>query len=902
MDIERREKLRRVILYTIEALIVVGLLFCAYVFNWLDGRLTYVVDGEPYRVDVALRTSHFKLPEDPKVPGYDFLGWYTDDETFEDKFELSDLPELFLFSKTVVYAKLVEHNHEYKSTVLTEPTCLKDGLKADVCNLNGCGSQINTTTIKKLDHSYKYGVIKEATCLSDGIKGNYCVYGCGKQYNTSPVEKLDHSISNGTLTMNITNGNKTFAFSGTCSECNKKFNQKNVTVTLNDDISNVETCLVEGNYVYTYVFENTTYTYTHKVPVLPHVLNGVYIDTLETSANGHVPYGTENVAIVEDAQVICGSVADAYFVCEFCERYCDVIVEREHNRAQVVDIAATCTEDGRYELICANEDCNASFGYETIDALDHDYKYTLTVKTANGFSVLVECNRDACDYTDLASVKNSDVTSKTKKATCIEEGLITYTGKINGKTGSFTEVLPLTYHTSGNKYVTSNVVDVEFPGLYYFVNTSEPDCGETSSGYYFCEVCDRDNKEPIMVTVTKNHKYDSKIITPATCTSAGVKAKTCVYCDVSVTESYGPLDHNYKWTLVVDTTDEIYDVNDIVKAAASCTTCGTATLTVDIDPAGADKDYVRLEKKAPKNCGETASYIYTFKKNVPNVGNLNLTYTHKTNDYGDHYLNNRPLSELLESDGVPEGSSDKSVKFSVGNVYLFGNHDVELVCYNLTHKLESGWFICDNCDNVVYTLVYIDHYVEDSDYKVTTPETCGDDGVESAKCDCGFVLERPVSATGKHTFDYTMTPVYGNDDVINSFVIARDCKNCNKEDNASWKTVKTSDVTVQVLDHGSCCELGTTKYTYSKNGVTVSCNVNSYGSHYVCGVRIQELQYQVENDDGELVWVIPSDTEGISLPEDYNPVDDGDIVNGGFICDKCEEFIISSVIVVVDDE
>ena len=152
------DKYGKILLYSAFALIAVGFLFCSYVFNWIDGRVTYVVNGEEFNKVTAIRTKHFSLPEEPSVEGYDFAGWYYDDGTFEKEFKLSDLPSVYFLGRKTVYAKLIEqHKHTYVSQIIEEPTCAKPGSKGDVCTHGECDSVINLVTIPELAHSINGG-------------------------------------------------------------------------------------------------------------------------------------------------------------------------------------------------------------------------------------------------------------------------------------------------------------------------------------------------------------------------------------------------------------------------------------------------------------------------------------------------------------------------------------------------------------------------------------------------------------------------------------------------------------------------------------------------------------------------------------------------------------------------
>lgn len=1109
MDIERREKLRRTILYSIEALIVVGLLFCAYVFNWVDGRLTYIVEGTEYRTDVVILSNHLKLPDDPDVPGYDFYGWYTDDETFENKFDLSDLPDVLLFKKTVVYAKLVEHHHVYdRNVIVVEPTCTKEGLMADVCNLNGCGDQINTKSvekishkfeakiltaptctslgsqveicayycgtetnytsipkiehsyrdtvlkqptctsegeradvcsygcgtkinfapIEKLEHNYKFTVLSEATCVADGEEADVCIYNCGTIVNRTPIEKIphsykynlisdatcmeygkaedvceydcgevieitlekiphnfehkiliestcmlegeeadvcsyncgtkinsqiiakiphifehriieevsclkngsegdvctyecgtqinvvkipkfDHTLENGALEKNVINGNVAFNFTANCTTCLTKIEEKNVSVS--KKVHSVHSCLADGKYEYIYVFEKNSYVYVDILPIKPHTLNGVPASTFYSNDNGNILYGTNKVALDENVYLACGSTAPGHYICESCNRYIAVTVERVHEEVRVLDYESTCTELGYYKYVCTSSDCDVIFGYDEIPVLGHALKKSILRQSDNSYLLYSQCNRLDCDYETYDTVTNVRSVI-TKSANCCEEGVKTYYYTINGVESSFAEPIPMSDHVSQGKCVTDYYIDgrvsVNFPGLIYFGNSGAPDCERSSDGFYFCDICDPNKTNPIYVVVYKPHNYvDIGSSAGTTCSESGTKTQICTYCNTTRVVS-NSIAHKFTWTLVVEDRDGNYGREDIVRATAVCSVCSKEAV-VEIDANGQDKSYTSYTYKAGSNCKQTAEHVFTFNKTVSGYGKVNVSKSISTNTYGEHRLNGKNLSSLLGTDGVPDGSDIKTLKYSIDGVHLFGNIEIELVCYNVSGALASGWFMCECCNRVISQAVYIDHVIEESGWMTVRAATCDIMGEERAVCDCGEVFTRSIKKLD-HNYQYAMTPNFEADsNRILSFTISRDCTGCTTADSAKWKTVtytpwnaSSDEITVEVITPSSCCQIGTTKYIYNKSGVYASCEVTDYGTHSVCGKGIYELQYQVTDKDGNRVWVISSETEGISLPVEYYPINDGDIVNGGFICDECGEFIISSVIVVVEDD
>lgn len=863
----KREKLVNIIIYSVIALFVVGFLFCAYAFNWIDGRVTFVVNGETYKESTAIRTKNILLPADPTVEGYDFVGWYYDDGTFENKFELSDLHSVYFFGREKVYAKFVkQHVHEYVSTVIKEATCAEPGSKGDVCTQDGCDSVINLQTI--------------AT--------------------------LAHSVTNGTLTKNISGDTVRFDFDCSCSECGKQLGKKNVKVT--EKIHSVQTCLVDGKYEYTYKDAETgvSCSYIDIVEKHPHTLNDEFVTKVTEAYDGFVPYGTDNVILDENVEIVCGEPASAHFICEACERYVPVNVKKFHIETSSVLIAPTCTEKGVSKITCSNPECLKEIGNEDIPPLGHDSDFILT-KNGNKFTVTTDCTRVGCDLCIVENIDATSVSSRiTKAATCFSVGEKLYTYMYKGEFEvSCTEPIAKTAHKSQGNVIDSayfvhydadgnGYVGDSFPGLYYFAD-QDPRCeDEDIRGYYFCDDCNSAKTNPIYVRVYINHDYDMETVKPATCVESGLASGVCKYCGDEKTETISIEDHDYVWTLVIDNPDGVCGVDDIVEAVGECKNCGIDAV-VAIDPA---TDTVSYEYKLPVKCTDRATHIYTFEKTNTSYGDINAVKNVATSVFGTHSLNGKLISELAGTDGVAENNpaisgivTQTSLKLSIDGVYLFAS-DVDPVCYEISGQLVSGWYVCDECNTIREHAVYVDYCVPDYSWVVVTLPTCGEEGLKRGKCNCGETVYKSIPATGDHSMEYSLCESASNGGPADSLDICKICTKCDTQFSIV-RTIKKSNAKKEVISVGDCCEDGITKYTYTYSGHKLVLEVNVHGPHFLNGVNIDVLK----DADGN----IPSNIEGISLPTDYIAGADGDKVVGGFVCSKCGEFIKSSVIIVNDD-
>ena len=854
------DKYGKILLYSAFALIAVGFLFCSYVFNWIDGRVTYVVNGEEFNKVTAIRTKHFSLPEEPSVEGYDFAGWYYDDGTFEKEFKLSDLPSVYFLGRKTVYAKLIEqHKHTYVSQIIEEPTCAKPGSKGDVCTHEECDSVINLVTIPELAHSIKDGVIN-------------------KNVNGKVV---------------------TYDFVGSCDVCKQKLDKKNVTVT--EKILSVESCLQDGKYEYTYVEKNISCVYTEIVNKLSHTLNGKLLSAITDANGGFVELGTENVFLDEDAVVVCGAPTEGHFVCDVCERFVPVNVKKSHSETSSVVKAPTCTESGVARISCDHADCMQEIRLEEIVPLGHDAKFTLTKTGTSTYKVSTDCLRSGCDLHLEETIKADTVTSRvTKNATCKEKGERVYTCVYNGVETTFIESIPTTPHTSEGKLITSKYfengkVNIDFPGLCFFGNSDPVACEQETTGYYFCDVCDPESKSPIFVRVYMKHSYTETTVKEPTCTETGTKKLVCKHCNAETTKTIPAKGHKYEWTLVIDNLDGDYGVDDIVKATCKCTGC---TLTGEI-PIDVAKDNVSYSYVLPVTCTERARHVYTFSKSNTPYGNVTVKNEVRTTIFGTHYLNGKPISELAGDDGIAENDpavtgiiATSTLKFSIDGVYLFGT-DKAFSCYNVSGKIVMGWYICDKCDTLREYPVYVDHFVEDDDWVVVTEPTCGVNGVKKGVCGCGETVYKEIAPTGNHDIYYCLENSADNGGAEDSLDICKKCSKCDTQ-YTKVRTIKKTEAQKTVISLGTCCDDGVVKYAYTYSGRELVCEVNVPGPHFLNGVNVETLR--------DANGYLPSNIEGIFLLPEYTSVADGDKVIGGFKCSECEGYIESSVIIVIMDD
>ena len=93
------------------------------------------------------------------------------------------------------------HTHEYKETVIKEPSCGEDGLKEFVCKK--CGDSYSEAIPATGDHEYDENTVKEATCSAEGEKILTCRK-CGHtETEVIPIDKNAHVFGSHKYTMAV---------------------------------------------------------------------------------------------------------------------------------------------------------------------------------------------------------------------------------------------------------------------------------------------------------------------------------------------------------------------------------------------------------------------------------------------------------------------------------------------------------------------------------------------------------------------------------------------------------------------------------------------------------------------------------------------------------------------------
>ncbi len=430
---------------------------------------------------------------------------------------------------------------------------------AVVCNVDkvktyfscdDCGSTIPVWVYKQHTVSDASWSITEPTCTVEGKKEGYCeISGCGKLV-TEPIAALGHDYKY-EIVSTVVNDEESYTLIGSCqrNSCGDKTNPIPVDAK---DVSKViiePTCTKEGSITYTYnklneeTGERIVATTVIVLEKTAHTLNGK-----EMNNDENTPYVIDEhpgIKAFIGSAFTCKNAIDAHFTCDGCGDTVKVKARAMHavNSSWKVTTPATCLTGGVKSGACVN--CGNDAATETIKATGHSYTYNYDEASSTLQCVCTGANCTEYNYT-LTEVS----VSITKAPTCAALGKKLYTGKnASGETVSVSDVIAKLDHTlpsiqpnaNGHYPITDGVITL-FAGEVL-------SCDQTAEGYYVCSGCGQKKN----VTVYQPHilAEGSKLVSPATCETEGVREGMCILCDTNVRVNIPAVGHNFVFEITL---------------------------------------------------------------------------------------------------------------------------------------------------------------------------------------------------------------------------------------------------------------------------------------------------------------------------------------------------------------
>ncbi len=552
----------RLLLLTLSLLTV---LFAFSACANVEYAINFVVDGEVYDTVRTGGNEIIRMPADPAKEGYDFDGWYLDNDTWQTPFTANSLLEAPLSKNIQVYAKFTEaHVHTYGEwETVTAPTCGSKGLEHRLCA--ACGAE-ETRETEKAEHSFgEWETVTAPTCGSKGLEHRLCA-ACGAE-ETRETEMLPHTYAD-TWTYNDTEhwhaatcehtdlvaDKAEHEFVNGVCECGKKIVTSETYYLHHIVVTEIGTG-VKSAY---YVGENNLHIgdLPEEWTVISLRENGIAeVSFVDAPADG----GWTKVTTQNGA-----------YIFEYCFRkdknhvFDQKVVEDRYFKSE-----ATCVEGAIYYYSCAcgekgtetfvvgsgtGHSFSASWIFdetyhwhaatcehadETSGLSAHDYEI-VEIKptcTKDGYSIY-SCKE--CGYTYVGSkvvaVGHSFVKTSEEKPTCTEDGYIVYTCERDGCSSVKTEITLALGHSFGGDNVCDRCgYSREIHEHTYVKAVTDPTCSQMGYTTYTCDCGDSyrtDYVEP------SGHSWDAGEETVKhTCTADGVITYRCLACDAFYTET-----------------------------------------------------------------------------------------------------------------------------------------------------------------------------------------------------------------------------------------------------------------------------------------------------------------------------------------------------------------------------
>lgn len=353
----------------------------------------------------------------------------------------------------------------------------------------------------------------------------------------------------------------------------------------------------------------------------------------------------------------------------------------------------------------------------------------------------------------------------TKKATCTEDGVITYTCTECNE--SYTEKIPATGHKY-NDVVTEASCDKGGYTLHTCANcgdtykddftaptghkytkttVKQPSCDTDGVSVYTCDTCGDSYSEVIKA---KGHIYASEVTKKANCTDDGVITYTCAICGDKYTEVIKAKGHNYS----AEVTKKANCTDDEV-ITYTCANCGDKY--TEVIKAKGHNYSAEVTKKA--TCDTDGVKTFT----CADCGDV---YTEKLEALGHTYGISEVVKPTCDNDGYTKftcsvcGDSYSKVINATGHKY--NDKIVSASCDKGGYTLHT----CENCGDIYkdnftsplghdYTSQTVKPACETDGEKTFTCTRCGDTYTEVIKTK-GHVYKRTVVAAGCETDGYTL--------------------------------------------------------------------------------------------------------------------------------------------------
>ena len=497
-----------------------------------------------------------------------------------------------------------------------------------------------------------------------------------------------------------------------------------------------------------------------EIEVLGHDMQGFACSGRVCSRCGFEEAATEHKYVLyEKAEPACTVPGEEIYVCECGETDFKELAPTGHSfGGWVTAVAATCTEEGTEERVCA--DCGATES-RGIPAAGHIFIETVTREatcTADG-EMTEECTECGISHTrEVAASGHEWVLKERSEATCTEDGICVYGCDRCGETEQETVSQKLGHDFGDAPKCEESVVcqregcgAIREPEPHVLKDTiTEPTCTENGYVERYCTTCGKitevhENAEPVghdmqglrcrgktcsrcdYAEAPGEHEYRPLYHVKATCTSAGKEVFVCG-CGAEKTVASAASGHDYtEWETVKEATCVLPGSKE-----RTCRNCGDKE--VEILPAPGHR--LVLKEEIPVSCTEDGRQVFECYVCSETIESITFKST-------GHSGGKATCSEAAVCDICRESYGEKAPHKIV---------EYEAKSPTCTEKGHSAWSFCSECDQQIIpreTLPALGHdmgeYVSDGN------ATCTEDGTKTGTCSrCGLsdTLSDPGSAVG----------------------------------------------------------------------------------------------------------------------------------------------------------
>ena len=645
------------------------------------------------------------------------------------------------------------------SALKSEATCSAAAEYYKSCGRCKANSTETFTNGNPLSHSYVTEVkdealVSEATCTVGAKYYESCSV-CGELGENifTTAEKLPHTLTYVPYKAATTSENGNEAY-WECSECSNYFSDENGENLIENK---ADVFIPALTHAHAYNVKNTASDYLKTAATC--TSKAVYYFSCECGEMGtdtfedgdplpHAFAKTPNADCLK-SEATCTEAAVYYQSCSVCGEknrdktftYGDLAA---HSSVTHYDeVAATCTKQGTLEYWrCA--DCGKYF----TDAIcSVEVKYTaLITTTAHNYADVVKgeylksdatCQSPAiyhksCTDCGLASSNEDDIFTSGDKVECeyvvVDDGTVSATCYSEGYT-----LYRCIYCNNIEKYdVTAKLTHL--PSENYRV-LSDPECGKTGVGEYFCDNCDATRE---VVIPALDHTYVAASVKENTCESGGYTTYACECGDSYIADYTDALNHEWEDTKRVEAT---CTADGYVLQVCKNNAAHTNVVVLSDRP---DHDYTKAtctDDSVCSACGAFGSAKLGHSWEIDEAAYVAPGCT--TN--GSQGYNCKNCEETKTDDIVP-----------TGHAYVWGEEVNELIdAATCTYQtVQHGVCACGAEDTKYGEETVIHSYV----FIIETEATCTTPGLKKYTCtDCGTVKATEESdyyeAPEAHNYD-----------------------------------------------------------------------------------------------------------------------------------------------------